>query len=269
MTQSHVLTHRIDGEGEPVLLLNGGFMTIASWGTIAQPLAERYRVVRCDFRGQLLSPGAPHADLSGHVADVVALLDALGLTRTHVIGTSFGAEVGLLLAALHPARVASLVAATATDVATPALRDGNRLGREYRRAAAGGDRGRLIRELERMTYSPGYVAAHRRELAERAELIAHLPAWWFSAAAGLLAALEKLDLRSYLGAITCPVLVVAAGEDGIMPLARSHALASAIPGARVEVVEGSGHALVVEKPEEFTEICLRFLEGSGAKGGTR
>ena len=72
--------------------------------------------------------------------------------------------------------------------------------------------------------------------------------------------LARYRLR-YLGGITCPVLVLAAGEDRVMPLERAQALATAIPAARLEVVEGSGHALVVEQPERFVEICLEFLAG--------
>ncbi|HLE60899.1 MAG TPA: alpha/beta hydrolase [Thermoanaerobaculaceae bacterium] len=262
MNRPEVLAHRIDGTGETVLLLNGGMMTIASWDAIAAPLSEHYRVLRCDFRGQLRSPGTPHRDLAGHVADLVALLDELQIERVHAVGTSFGAEVGLLLAAFHPDRVASLVAATATDIATPLLQDGSaELRRELRGAAAGRTRDRLLVILQDLFYSPTYVAAHRRELSERAAQVALLPNWWFAGAADLLSALENLDLRRYLGGITCPVLVLAAGEDRVMPLERAQALATAIPAARLEVVEGSGHALVVEQPERFVEICLEFLAG--------
>jgi pimeloyl-ACP methyl ester carboxylesterase len=56
------------------------------------------------------------------------------------------------------------------------------------------------------------------------------------------------------------VLVLAAGEDRIMPLDRAKALVSALRSARLEVVEGSGHALVVEKPERFVQSCLDYLE---------
>ena len=98
-----VLAHRLDGDGEPLLLLNGGMMSISSWDPFIEPFVERYRVVRCDFRGQLRSHEPPHRTLDGHVADVIALLDSLKIARTRVIGASFGAEVGLLLAA-HPSR---------------------------------------------------------------------------------------------------------------------------------------------------------------------
>lgn len=268
MNGNELLAHRLDGHGETVLLLNGGMMSIPSWDAIAAPLAAGYGVLRCDFRGQLRSPGTAHPDLTGHVADLVNLLDGLGIERVHAIGTSFGAEVGLLMAASHPKRVASLVAATATDVATPPLRSGGEgLGQEFRKAADGGDRGRLLALMQAIFYSPGYVASHKGELAERAAQVALLPGWWFAGAADLLASLENLDLRRYLGTIVCPVLVVAAGEDQVMPPGCARALVSAIPGARLEVVEGSGHALVAERPGEVANICLVFLEKIKDQGG--
>ncbi|MDX1645246.1 MAG: alpha/beta fold hydrolase, partial [Thermoanaerobaculia bacterium] len=104
---------RVDGT---VVLLNGGFMTTASWEPLARSLAECCRVVRCDFRGQLRSPGQVREELAGNVGDLVALLDGLdsaidgGIEPVHLLGTSFGGEIALLLAARHPERVASLVA---------------------------------------------------------------------------------------------------------------------------------------------------------------
>lgn len=117
----------------------------------------------------------------------------------------------------------------------------------------------MLAIMQDLFYSPAYLAAHRGELSERSVQVALLPDRWFAGAADLLATLENLDLRRYLGSITCPVLVLAAGEDRVMPPDRAAALASAIPAARLEVVEGSGHALVVEQPERFVRSCLDFL----------
>lgn len=260
MKQTSVLTHRVDGRGEPVLLLNGGMMSISSWDPIVDRFAGGYRVVRCDFRGQLRSHEPPHPSLDGHVADVTALLDALGIAKANVVGTSFGAEVGLLLAATRPERVASVVAATATSVATEVMGNGGgELARACREAAAGRGAETVGEMLIPFFYSPAYAAAHREELAARAAQIALLPAWWFLAAAELLASIEDLDLRPVLGRITCPVLVLAAEKDLVMPLVQTRALAAAIPGARLEIVAGSGHVLVVEQPERFAKSCLDFL----------
>lgn len=260
MNQTSVLIHRVDGHGEPVLLLNGGMMSISSWDAIVDRFTGGYRVVRCDFRGQLRSHEPPHPSLDGHVADVIELLDALDIAKAHVIGTSFGAEVGLLLAATRPDRVASLVAATATSVATEVMGNGGgELARACREAATGRGADIVGEMLIPFFYSPAYAAAHREELAARAAQIALLPAWWFLAAAQLLASIEDLDLRPVLGRIACPVLVLAAEKDLVMPLIQTRALAAAIPGARLEIVEGSGHVLVVEQPGRFATSCLDFL----------
>lgn len=255
-----LLAHRVDGDGEPLVLLNGGMMTIVAWDEIAIPLAERYRVVRCDFRGQLLSPGPAHRDLAGHVADLIALLDTLRIDRAHVVGTSFGAEVGLLLAAEQPRRVRSLVAATAFDHASPEMTALAQAVRDACRAAvAGGDGGCMFDAMLPGTYSDGFRAANAAMLAARRERVARLPVSWFAGVDGILAAVQHLDLRPVLPRVACPTLVVVAGLDRTAPPARGRALAAAIPGARLVEVADSGHAMVVERPGRFTDICLEFL----------
>lgn len=255
-----LLAHRVDGDGEPLVLLNGGMMTIVAWDEIATPLAERYRVVRCDFRGQLLSPGPAHRDLAGHVADLIALLDTLRIDRAHVVGTSFGAEVGLLLAAEQPRRVRSLVAATAFDHASPEMTALAQAVRDACRAAvAGGDGGCMFDAMLPGTYSDGFRAANAAMLAARRERVARLPVSWFAGVDGILAAVQHLDLRPVLPRVACPTLVVVAGLDRTAPPARGRALAAAIPGARLVEVADSGHAMVVERPGRFTDICLEFL----------
>jgi len=259
VTERAVLAHRTEGEGEPLLLLNGGMMTIASWNPIVAPLAERFRVVRCDFRGQLLTGGPAPATVEEHAGDVVALLEALGIGAAHVIGTSFGAEVGMALAALHPARVRSLVAATATEITDEFRRGAAELHRTADAVAGGGDPGALVDAMLPVFYSPGYLEAHRDELRLRRAQMAALPRWWFSDADAILAALERFDLAPFLPRIACPTLVLAAAGDRIMPLERARAMAETIPDARLAVVEGSGHVLVVEHPERFVKECLTFL----------
>lgn len=257
---SALLAHRVDGAGEPLLLLNGGLMSISGWDEIVAPLASEYRVVRCDFRGQFLSPGDPPADLSGHAADLAALLDALGIGSAHVVGTSFGAEVGLVLAARHPERVQSLVAATAFDCAAPEMaRLAGELRESCREAAAGGDGGRMFDAMLPSTYSDAFRAANAEMLQARRGRVATLPPSWFAGVDGLLAAVEDLDLRPLLRRVRCPTLVVVAGLDRTALPERGRALAAAIPGARLVEVPDSGHALVVEQPGRFATICLDFL----------
>jgi pimeloyl-ACP methyl ester carboxylesterase len=270
MTAS-LIAHSQAGQGEPVLLLNGGFMTMAVWQPIAAPLEAEYRVIRCDLRGQLLSPGAAPPTLAGHVDDVVAVLDALGAGAAHVVGTSFGALVGIVMAARQPARVRSLVAATATDrysdqewqAAVPVV--------EACRAAAEGrgDGGRVVDLLTPTTYSPEFVAAHAQVLAQRRAFVSTLPPQYFAGHLGILEALHGLDVRADAAAIRCPTLVLAAEHDRTFPLERSRSLASLIPAATLDVLPGAPHGVVIESPLTVLPRIQRFLAGCARTAETR
>jgi pimeloyl-ACP methyl ester carboxylesterase len=258
-----VLAHKVEGEGPPLLLLNGGMMSLSAWEPIARRFAGRHRVIRCDFRGQLLSPGPPRASMEEHADDVAALLESLSVGPVDVVCASYGAYAGLLLAARHPGRVGSVVAATVTDVAKAgdaALGEiGARLAAAVRAAARGGDRTEVYDAIVDLAYTPEWRVAHADELAARRGQVGLLPEAWFTGLDGLLTALEKVDLRPALAAISCPVLVVAAERDAAMPLERTKAVADGIPAARLVVVPGSGHALIVEREDEFVLLVERFL----------
>jgi pimeloyl-ACP methyl ester carboxylesterase len=256
-----VLTHQIDGQGEPVLLLNGGLMTIAAWEPIALKLAERFQVVRCDFHGQLLTPGEPEPSLDAHVRDVVELLDALALPRVHLVGTSFGALVALLVAARHPEWAASVTSIAGTDRILPEVWGSSAELREIcLDSAAGGDGGRVLEFLLPTTYSPEYLEAQKTALAFHRAWVAALPAVWFRGLAAILSSLKDIDLTPSLGAVRCPALIVSAELDRMFPPERSRALAAAIPGARLELVPGAPHGMVVEQAGATARILLDFLD---------
>jgi 3-oxoadipate enol-lactonase len=262
MTEPAVVSHQVDGEGEALVLCNGIAMSAPSWEIMAAPLAERYRVVRFDFRGQLLSPGRPPGDVAEHAEDLVALLDHLGIESAHLVSTSFGGAVAALVAARFPERSRSLISIASADgfdgvMAAEVLR--------WRQgcvdALESGDRGVISDVLEPVVYSAGYLAAHRDDRVLRRKQIAALPENWFRGLIGLLDSTPSVTLADELGNVRCPTLIVAAELDGFIPLERTRALAESIPGARFEIVEGAGHAVVVEQPGRLVELCLEFLDG--------
>lgn len=267
MSAAESLAHRVAGDGEPVVLLNGGMMSFASWEPLATSLREPradpespgHRLLGFDFRGQLLSPGTPPPDLAGHASDVVGLLDSLGWGAAHLVGASFGAEVAIELAAAHPARVRSLVAITAMDRVTPEFRrDSDEMRVILAAVRAGGERTRFHDTLIEGVYSPAYRREQAAVLAARRAQLDRIPAPWFEGVDGLLAALETFDLRERAAAVRCPSLVVIAAADRVMPPERSRVLASLL---RAEVVEHptAGHALVAEDPEWLARALLDFL----------
>jgi len=255
-----MIHHTVDGAGPPVLLLNGIAMTGASWGPVAEPLSESFMVVRCDLRGQLMSPGSPPRDVGDHVDDVVELLDHLELGSVRVLATSFGGAVGTLLAARHPKRVRSLLTVASADGFTDVMAtEVARWRSGVVESLEGGDRGVLSDVLEPVVYSEAWVAVHREERALRRQQIAALPTQWFEHLIELLDSAESFSLRSELGVIRCPTLIVAAELDGFIPLERCRALADAIPGAEFRVIKGAGHAVVVEQPQTVVTLAVDFF----------
>lgn len=253
------LAHQLEGDGPPVVLLNGGMMAYPAWEPVAARLREHVQVLRFDFRGQLLSPGEGPADLAGHASDLAALLDQMGWSAAHLVGTSFGALVALELAARQPERALSLVAITAMDRETPAFRRDSETMRGVLAAIRdGGERGSFYDLLVEGVYSEGYRLAEAATLAARKAQVGMLPAAWFAGIDRLLAALEGFDLTPRLGEVRCPSLVVLAGDDRIMDDARARALAAAI-GAPILSHPTSGHGLVAEDPVWLGEVVLEFL----------
>ncbi len=274
MTTTGLLAHKVEGPrdggtGEPLLLLNGGLMTYAAWQPLSTRLERHHRLILCDLRGQLLSPGDVPAELEGNLADLTALLDHLEIESTHVLGASYGGEIAVLLAALAPDRVRSLVAVTAADYADEQMR---RVSDEWRALLAAAtdeeSRGRFHERLVAGVYSDGFRRRFGEQLAARRSQVAAMPESWWSGVRGIFEAVAPVDLRPHLGAVRAPTLVVVAAHDGMIPTERSLALAAAIPGAETRIHETSGHALVAEDPAWLAEVSLDFLarHALGPKG---
>ena len=98
------------GDGEPVVLIHGLTASARSLAALAEGLAPAHRVIAPDLRGRGRSDKPEHGySYAHHTADLVALLDQLGIARAAVVGHSLGALIGVYLAAHQPARVSRLV----------------------------------------------------------------------------------------------------------------------------------------------------------------
>ncbi|MGK2849325.1 MAG: alpha/beta fold hydrolase, partial [Candidatus Limnocylindrales bacterium] len=123
---------RIEDAADPTaptaVLLHATLSSGGQLGSLARRLAERYRVVLIDRRGTADSPMVEpgRVPVARHVADVIEVLDALGIDRALLVGHSFGGVIALRLAAEHGDRVSGVVAwePPYLPVAPAAVRDG-------------------------------------------------------------------------------------------------------------------------------------------------
>lgn len=250
------IAYELGGVGpRTVALLNGIAMSISHWKPVAERLAAAdFRVLCHDMRGQLLSDKPGGYTLEGHARDLAALMDRQGIPKLHVLGTSYGAEVGLAFARDFPERVESLIlvdGVSETDaLLTAAVESWSRAART--------DPGLFYRTIIPWNYSAEYIEANREALDKREAVIRSLPPDYFEAFAGLCEAFLRIDLTKDLGRIRCPTLAVAAEKDILKHRGFSEILVRGIPGARLAVIPGAGHAVVVEAPDAVADAALGF-----------
>jgi pimeloyl-ACP methyl ester carboxylesterase len=249
-------------ERPTMLLLHGGpgfdHSTLAN---IFEPLAADLQLVLIDHRGQGRSDGDDPAEwvLDRWVPDVVDVCDQLELDRPVVLGQSFGGVVALAVAARYPELPSKLIVSSSLakfrlDRALPMF---ERLGGPQVREVAE----RHFRELTDETheefmrvclpvYNPNPM---RPEVLARTRLKPEVGNHFFRTEG------FTLDLFPELGNIRCPTLVLGGELDPITPVADSEDIAAAIPHAELRIVEGAGHGVFRDKPDEALALIREFV----------
>lgn len=247
------LHHRFDGPTTaPVLLLSNSLGTnLTMWDAQIPALTKRWRVLRYDSRGHGRSdaPAGPYTiDRLGR--DAVGLLDALGLGRIDLCGLSKGGMVGMWLGINAPARIGRLALTNTAAYLGPPETWEARMALVSAQGMAGVAQGVIER-----WFTPGFRAREPAAVDRvRAMLLATEPRGYL----GCCAAIRDLDLRTGLGRITAPVLVIGGSVDPSTPPAKSEEIAAAIPGARLVMLEAA-HLSNIEQAEAYTAALLDFL----------
>ena len=239
--------YEVHGEGPPLLLTHGYSATAQMWRPQVEPFSKQFKLITWDMRGHGRSDyPADQSEYSEEktVADMAALLDAVGAKQAVVGGLSLGGYMSLAFYRAHPDRVrALLIIDTGPGFKKDDARDawnkrahdtGDRFEREGLEVLKSGSR-----ERSSVTHrdASGLARAARGMLTQRdARVIESLP-----------------DIK-------VPSLVVV-GADDTPFLAASDYMAAKIPGAQKVVVPAAGHAVNIDQPQAFIEAVLPFLDG--------
>jgi pimeloyl-ACP methyl ester carboxylesterase len=243
------------GSGPPLLLIHGLGYARWGWEPVVDELAEAHEVVLFDNRG-IGDSEAPLGPYSARMLaeDAVAVLDAAGLERAHVLGTSLGGMVALQVALDWPERVDRLVLACTTpggESAAPMPEQTVRLIQE----SPGLPREVAMRRGVENALAPGADPAMIERIMEHRVATAQpLAAWLAQAAAGV-----SFDVWDRVGEISARTLVLTGDLDVVVDPRNSALLAEMIPGARLETFPGAGHLFFWEEPEPFVQVVKEFL----------
>ncbi|MGW1023723.1 bifunctional 3-oxoadipate enol-lactonase/4-carboxymuconolactone decarboxylase PcaDC [Streptomyces sp. NPDC002577] len=255
-TTTPALQYRFDGpEDAPVLILGPSLGTTwHMWDRQVPELTRQWRVLRFDLPGHGGAPAHPAPSVGELTDRLLVTLDQLGVQRFGYAGCALGGAIGADLALRHPERLASLVLIAASP----------RFGTadEFRQ------RGVIVRTngldpIARTSperwFTPGF-AANQPAITEWAvQMVRTTDPGCYIAACEALAA---FDIRSELGRIGVPTLVLVGSEDQVTGPAEARTLVAGIPDARLAVVPGASHLAPVEQPAAVTDLLVRHFSSA-------
>jgi pimeloyl-ACP methyl ester carboxylesterase len=246
------------GSGPPLILIHGWALDRRMWGAQRRAFRRHFTTISYDRRGFGESGSAP--DAGKELEDLDALIGALHLGRTALLGMSQGGRVALRYALAHPDKVSALVLQGAPIEPTP---------------PPAGDPAYLpVREYAELL-ARGKIAEMRRAIA--AHPLMDVPAEHTGAHASLLRMIngyrgEDLpgagaqnpntfeDLRGRLSQIKAPALVLTGTGETAWLIAAGDRLAASIPNAQRAVIQGGGHLVNMTAARVFNRVVISFLK---------
>lgn len=229
------LSYRMQGTGLRLLLLHGGLANADYWDNQLHVFAETYKVIAIDSRGHGRSTFT-EAPISYALmaADVIALLDTLGIERAAVVGWSDGGIIGLDIAIHHPERLKKLVAYGANYVPSGVKSDigDSVIFNAYIE--------RALADYATLSPAPENVDAFLENI-------------------GNMWATEPNFTKEEMQGITVPTLILDGWQEEAIYPAHDYEMAELIPGAELTLMPGVGHFAMFATPEMFNSIVLNYL----------
>jgi 3-oxoadipate enol-lactonase len=256
------LYYEVHGDGEPLLCVAGLACDTLVWIPQVQAFAAAHRTVIFDNRdvGQtsMAEGGYEIADLA---ADALALADELELDSFHLLGVSMGGAIAQEIALAAPERVRTLTLAVTFHDSSAYTR---RLAEVWAARVRQISREQHIDELMLLNQSEAFY--------ENAEMVEFLRTAILNnphpqppeAFARQLAACSRHDTVDRLGSLTMPTHVIGGEYDILVPVWKSRAIASLIPGSKLTVLPSAPHGLSLERAEEFNAAVLKFIRQAAA-----
>jgi 3-oxoadipate enol-lactonase len=249
--------YKIEGrDGGPWITLSHGLATDHfMWDDLVPFLASRYRILRYDARGHGRS-GATSGDYSLELLgqDVIGILDAVGIEKTHFVGLSMGGMVGMGLALDHSARMSSVTVCDARGVAPPEYRDA--WAERSQKVRVGGIETMVEPSVTRW-FTPAFQHNNQAALDKVRHMVRRTSVDGFC---GSAAALCELDYERRLPDVNIPMLFLVGREDQGAPVAAMRELHGKTPGSRFAEIPDAAHISVMEQPERCAAALLDFLD---------
>lgn len=250
----------VQGEGLPILILNGIMMSTKSWEPFVESLSEHNMLIRLDFIDQGQSDKLENSVYNQEIqVDIVdTLLSHLKLDQINLVGISYGGEVAIQYAAKYPSKVRRLILFNTTAYTSPWLAETGKMWNAIGRTRNGQA---YYQATIPVIYSPSFYDNNLDWMKKREAVL--LPLFsnpvFLDAMERLTNSAEQYDARASLKDITAKTLIVGSDEDYLTPLNNQKLLHKEITNSEFVIIPGAGHASMYEKPLTFISLILGFV----------
>jgi pimeloyl-ACP methyl ester carboxylesterase len=246
------------GEGEPLVVLNGIMMSTASWNGFIKPFSVNQKLVLIDLLDQGRSDKAdgPYTQ-DMHVEMLKELFEKLDFEKVHLLGISYGGEVGMKFALKYQNMLHTLLLANTTAYTNDLMHDIEELW-DY---TAGLHDGRIyFKATMPYIYSTEFYVKNADWLKNREALFCKaLTPEWYEGFRRANRSASKLNIVDELHNIKVPTLIIGSEYDIMTPVRYQEEIARLIENSKFVIIKGAGHACMYEKPYEFASIILGYL----------
>ena len=241
-------------DGAPWLIFSNSLATnLHMWDQQAADLKNSFRILRYDQRGhgQTEAPAGRYT-FELLVADVIALMDALGVARAHWCGVSMGCATGMGLVQKHPGRFDRMVLCDNPGRSSP---ETHRQWEERIAVAQKDGMAALLESTMQRWFPPETLKANPPHMDIIRRMILATPINGFI---GCSAALGDHDFRPLMPQVKNPVLYMTGEKDGHNAAAMK-VMQQELPGSQYIVLPGAGHISNMDQPALFTKSLREFL----------
>ncbi len=258
-TDNAKIYYETRGSGTPLTLVMGLGGTSQWWFPQTPVFAEHYNVIVLDNRGVGRTETAnPNFTMQDMAADVIAVLDAAGIEKTHLCGISMGGMIAQHVALDYGDRIDKLILSCTLPGGMKSIQPAPEVAEALILADGDDDLLQAFQATAAILFPPAYLAEHMAELMMTFAEQQILPPSK-DALAAQLGAVMGHDTFDRLGEITHPTLILHGDADVLVPPKNSELLARGIPHSTLELFPGNGHALNIQSKDEFNRAILEFL----------
>lgn len=252
-----ILNHKIIGEGQPLIILHGLFGSLDNWVTLGKKFGEHYQIVLADQRNHGKSFHSSLFNYQAMAEDLEALIENLELDNPILLGHSMGGKTVMQYAAFHPTVINKIIVADIGPKGYPVHHDQIIKGLHAVDINTIQSREEADTMLSKFVQDPGIKSFLLKNLKRGSNGGYE----WKMNLSGISASISNVGTAlDYYLPIDVPSLFIRGGASDYILDSDFEFIETVFPMAEFETIEGAGHWLHAERPSEFYDAVMNFLQ---------